>query len=166
MRQFATILLVLAGIVSLLPAPAFASCMAVDPRYEIHDNGTVIDKDTGLMWKRCVQGLSGRDCSAGEGKQLIRADAMNSARADEFIGFTDWRLPKIEELQSLVQECSDGATISHLAFPNTEPVTMHSVSGGMDYSTKNWIVDFGTGEKRAEDDNTERQVRIVRTVKE
>ncbi len=166
MRKISFPVLIFAmSMVSGVVTPVHADCNVDDSRYVVHDAGTVTDTATGLMWKRCVQGVSTDDCSVGAGKLLIRADAMNSARAEEFGDFTDWRLPKIEELQSLIVDCASGPTINHIAFPNTDGVTVHSVSGGMDYSTKNWIVDFGTGEISAADDNTERQVRVVRTVK-
>ncbi len=32
-------------------------------RFTLHDNGTVSDPVTGLMWKRSAEGQSGTDCS-------------------------------------------------------------------------------------------------------
>jgi hypothetical protein len=38
-----------------------------DSRYVNHDNGTVTDNQTNLMWKKCAHGLSGNDCSTCTG---------------------------------------------------------------------------------------------------
>ena len=46
------------------PTVSVADCKSGDPRYKVHDDGTVADTDSGLMWKRCVEGVSGNDCSS------------------------------------------------------------------------------------------------------
>jgi hypothetical protein len=155
-----TVLIILLGSVGTV----LADCSAADDRFVIHENSTVTDTRSGLMWKRCVQGKTTQDCSSGTADVFNRADGMNSARAEVFGGYDDWRLPKIEELESIVAICAVGPMINRVAFPNSDPVVIHSVSGGLDYGTKTRAVDFGDGSSLIEDDNLTRQVRVVRTV--
>ncbi len=59
-----------------------------------HGDGTVTDQSTGLTWSREDSGV-GMDWEA--------ALAWVQARNDEaYLGYTDWRLPNVKELQSLV----------------------------------------------------------------
>jgi hypothetical protein len=74
--------------------------------YIAYDNGTALDKKTGLLWMRCLVGQtwSGSTCS-GEGKEFNWEDAKK--QSDRFAGYSDWRIPTIEELRTLVY-CSSG----------------------------------------------------------
>ncbi len=60
------------------------------PHYVDNGDGTVTDLVTGLMWQ---QGYSGK---------MTYAEAAASAGDFEFAGYTDWRLPSIKELYSLI----------------------------------------------------------------
>jgi hypothetical protein len=54
-------------------------------------DGTITDNSTGLMWTQVDNGV-GLDWEA----------ALSYAEASEEAGFTDWRLPNVKELQSIV----------------------------------------------------------------
>ena len=54
-------------------------------------NGTISDTATGLMWMQ-----------DDNGESLNWAEALSYAEAKEFANYTDWRLPNIKELQSIV----------------------------------------------------------------
>ena len=73
----------------------------------IHDDGTVTDTKTGLMWKQ-----------QHESQQLNWDDAIQHASKSNFAGYNDWRLPTIQELKSLINE-KYTPTINPTAFPNT-----------------------------------------------
>jgi hypothetical protein len=60
------------------------------PHYVDNGDGTVTDLVTGLMWQ---QGYSGK---------MTYAEAAGSADAFELAGYTDWRLPTIKDLYSLI----------------------------------------------------------------
>lgn len=60
------------------------------PSYQDNGNGTVTDLVTGLMWQ---QGYSGK---MSQGEAAAGASSFNLA------GYTDWRLPTIKELYSLI----------------------------------------------------------------
>jgi hypothetical protein len=76
----------------------------VSGMFIIHDNGTVTDTRTGLMWKQ-----------DDEVTQLPWIDAIAYARTVNFAGYTDWRVPTIDELASIIDE-SYKPTIDPVAF--------------------------------------------------
>ncbi len=100
-------------------------------QYIDHGDGTITDTKTGLMWKRCSEGLSGVNCENGEAEEYKWEDAVKRFKNTEYAGHADWRLPTIDELKTLVYcskgrdkdgDCKDGSekpTINQQVFPNT-----------------------------------------------
>ncbi|RWX48208.1 SH3 domain-containing protein [Candidatus Electrothrix aarhusensis] len=102
-------------------------------QYIDHGDGTITDTKTGLMWKRCSEGLSGKNCEKGKAEEYTWNDAVKRFKNVDYAGYSDWRLPTIDELKSLVYcskgvkdkddgECNDGSerpTINQQVFPNT-----------------------------------------------
>lgn len=92
---------------------------APDTRYIIDTiKGTVLDRQTGLTWKRCVEGLSGPDCGAGPVTPLSWGPALNQAAGSDFAGYKDWRLPNAKELESLVEVACSYPALNATAFPS------------------------------------------------
>ena len=122
----ATLLLLAVGL------PARAACEAGNPNtsviestptadFTINGDGTVTHAKTGLMWKQCAEGLSGAGCAIGTATTVIWRDALNaanSANTGAFAGYSDWRLPNVKELQSIVEECGYRPNINQTVFPN------------------------------------------------
>ncbi|MCI5157131.1 MAG: DUF1566 domain-containing protein [Candidatus Electrothrix sp. AUS1_2] len=130
-------------------------------------NGTVTDSITGLMWKKCLEGLSGDNCESGTPEDYLtwldalqRPDAVNDAGG--FAGYRDWRLPNINELVSLVEEqCSDPA-INLNRFPNTPSSDVWSGSPHADLDNSSWCVSFSAGSFFAKPRRNNGTVRLVR----
>ncbi len=59
------------------------------PGYTDNDNGTITDNNTGLMWQKGI-------------KKITWADAASDAVLDGTGEYTDWRVPTIKELYSLI----------------------------------------------------------------
>ena len=79
------------------------------PRYRDNGDGTVTDLNTGLMW---VQ---------GRGAKLTCEDAIAGASACRAGGHSDWRMPTIKELYSLINftgECH-GPEVASKPFVDT-----------------------------------------------
>uniref|UniRef100_UPI004055CA12 caspase family protein n=1 Tax=Candidatus Electronema sp. TaxID=2698783 RepID=UPI004055CA12 len=76
-------------------------------QYIDHGDGTVTDTKSGLMWKRCPEGLSGVNCEQGKTEEYEWDDAVKRFKDVEYAGYADWRLPTIDELKTLVY-CSNG----------------------------------------------------------
>src|SRR5688572_25543171 len=105
---------------------------APSSRFQKHDNGTVTDRETGLMWRACVEGLKGKNCDKGKALELSWGGALSyvpSLNSGEgFAGHKDWRLPNIRELASLLElQCARPA-INLEIFPNTHPAHAWSSS--------------------------------------
>ena len=139
-------------------------------------DGTVTDTKTGLMWKRCSEGLSGMNCEEGKVKRYRWDDAVQRFKDVEYAGHADWRLPSIDELKTLVYctngvkdkddgRCNDGSkepTINQQAFPNTEAGRYWSSSPNAYYSGHAWLVSFSYGHSNFEDRGNHFAVRLVR----
>ncbi len=123
--------------------------------YAENDDGTVTDVKTHLMWMQCAQGQSGPQC---EGVVLqytwdlaMRIPETLNKRGG-FAGYTDWRLPTLQELQSLVRMDAH-PTMCLDAFPNAPEALFWSstqLHEGINEGEKNenalvWNVYFGSG---------------------
>ncbi|MCW5199319.1 DUF1566 domain-containing protein [Desulfobulbus sp. F1] len=126
------------------------------PTSSLTDNsdGTVTDSTTKLMWKKCLEGLSGSTCGTGVASTFTWQDALKQpGLVGNFAGQTGWRLPNIKELQSIVDETKSSPAINSTVFPNvpaasqvwsSSPYAAGVVSGGTTY-WKSWIVQFASG---------------------
>ena len=63
-----------------------------DPRFTDHQDGTVTDNRTGLMWTK----------NADMGGPKTWCDALSECESCKVGGYNDWRLPNVTELQSLI----------------------------------------------------------------
>ena len=73
------------------------------PRFTDNSNDTVTDNLTGLMWLKNAD--AGNDCAGSDVGTETWANALLSAAAcntASFAGHTDWRLPNLREMQSLI----------------------------------------------------------------
>ncbi|MCI5114030.1 MAG: DUF1566 domain-containing protein [Candidatus Electrothrix sp. AW1] len=127
------------------------SIPASTPDNQLVDNGdgTVTDSKTGLMWKQCLEGLSGSDCATGSAESFTWQEALQQPgvinHAGGFAGYTDWRLPNFNELISIVEEQCNAPAINLNRFPNTPGFHVWSGSPYAPYSDYAWLVNFNDG---------------------
>ena len=145
-----TLLVGLALALGLPSASSWGACTAGTPLANVveatptadftaNSDGTVFHLKTGLMWKRCAEGLSGAACGTGTATQMTWANALAAAVAANsanFAGHSDWRLPNIKELSSIVETCGSNPAINTALFPNTPntpntAVFWSATSGGL-----------------------------------
>ena len=91
-----------------------------NPRFITGTTGVVTDTLTGLMWMTNAD--AGNDCAGADTGTETWANALASAATCNggagYAGYTDWRLPNVRELQSLI----DYGRFSP-ALPNGHPFT-------------------------------------------
>jgi hypothetical protein len=106
---------------------------------DLFDNGdgTVTDNRTGLMWQKGEAGVMSWGEAIGQCNTLI---------LPPFNGYTDWRLPNIKELESLVDDTRYGPAIDTAYFPNaTSAEYWSSTSDTVNLCYGAWYVHFGDG---------------------
>ena len=101
---------------------ATTTVVASSAKFSDKGDGTVIDNVTGLMWMRCQYGQNwdGSTCSGTS----IRLAWIYASRLDgtvTFAGQSDWRLPNIRELSTLMQRLPNvSQAINGQVFPGND----------------------------------------------
>jgi len=140
-----------------IPATAPAS------RFIDLGNGTVMDWATGLQWKRCSEGQtwSGSTCT-GTASTHSWQEALQLAEGASELGLSDWRLPNIKELASVVELACADPTIDLAVFPGTPSSEFWSSSPLANLTDSAWFVNFSNGPARPVSKVSTLPVRLVR----
>lgn len=76
-------------------------------------DGTVTDPRSGLMWKRCVEGMGFFNGKCNGPPKLVKGvDAKDIAKDSRFLGYSDWRLPRHSDYLSISAYSKDCYQIS------------------------------------------------------
>jgi len=100
--------------------------------FKDNGDGTVTDNATGLMWMKVDSGK----LKTGKNKdgKLNWQEALNWAEKLEYAGHSDWRLPNVKELQSIVDYTRSPATTNSAAIePVFQTTAFIAESGKADY---------------------------------
>lgn len=116
-----------------------------DSIYTVPGDGTVTDARTGLVWKQCLEGQSGADCGTGSATNMTWAGALAHAESHSFAGQSDWRLPSVKELRSLVEDCRTLPSINDHVFKNAPSSYVWSGSPTVGSLNSARLVNFGNG---------------------
>lgn len=160
---------------SKLLEPLVAVVKEPMPEYIDNSDGTITDPKSRLMWKRCLEGLSGTNCEEGKVEKYTWDEAVKRFKHVEYAGHSDWRMPTIDELKTLLYcsqgkdkngDCNDGSerpTINKQAFPNAEAgYFVWSGSPNADGSDFAWYVYFNDGYSAYDSLDGGYAVRLVR----
>lgn len=154
--------------------------------YKINGNSTVADIERGLMWKQCQEGFSGERCETWSGhryvaftwdKALEHVQKLNANGG--FAGYSDWRIPTIDELSSHIRKScgnesrySSAPYLNQTLFPkfdsrygdwsNQQGEITRSLRGTYGTHKK---VNFKTGAVQVEADHNKVHLLLVRSVK-
>lgn len=127
-----TLFLSFLGFFTTVDAGQLCSSEEVGSAFELRDDGIAVDRQSGLMWMRCAFGqqwTAGR-CEHNAETFNWKEAQMEIVRFNEqggAYGYTDWRLPTIEELQSLVLPGCEEPALDTRVFPDA-PVTAYWTS--------------------------------------
>ncbi|MEI6746364.1 MAG: DUF1566 domain-containing protein, partial [Methylococcaceae bacterium] len=109
-------------------------------------DGTVTHTKTGLTWQRCAVGQTWNDGGC-DGKSTTYTQDKAMKLTSTLGGQTDWRLPSLRELQTIVDYSAYKPSTNVIVFPDAPSVqfwTTTQMAG--DYNTSYaWVVDFETG---------------------
>lgn len=137
-------------------------------QFVIHGDGTVTDVTTALMWKQCHEGLSDIECQVGAESLLSWSDALQQAdnlnNSGGYAGYTDWRVPNITELLTLVEEQCTQPAINALVFPATTTSFFWTSSPNLNNDDASWFVDFKFGSSGNVSRANRYPVRLVRSI--
>ena len=123
----------------------------------------VTDNLTGLMWKKCSEGqtASVSYCTGTPGTYTFAA-ALTRCGAQTYAGFSDWRLPNIRELFSIVNYAGPTPYIDKVMFPDTTGGWYWSSTSQMTNAYWSLTVYFGWGRASFDTKTTSDPVRCVR----
>ena len=118
-------------------------------------SGVVADSATGLAWQDDYSD------NGGDIKRATWQDALVYCEELSLGGKSDWRLPNIIELYSIVDRSKYNPTIS-LVFQNITSNPYWSSTTSASGSSNAWIVNFYNGNNNRHDKTNEYYVRCVR----
>lgn len=134
------------------------------------DGSEVTDQKTGLIWRRCAEGMNwdGATC-AGVASKFNHEAALGQATAQTAAAQTkdfriDWRLPNINELSSIADSSGSNPVIDPAAFPAT-PLSSSFWSASPVIGkppTRAWFVLSKDGDVDLKSGNDTAYVRLVR----
>jgi len=153
-------------VTSIKPAKSTANNGAlIDGRYLDNGDGTVTDQQTGLQWMRGCLGQSWKGTTCRSQAKTYNWDEANQvAKNISFAGYSDWRLPTIDELESIIEK-NNTPTINHEAFPNTSSTSaVWSSSPSPNGSNGAWCVHFYGGYVTGNYKYGDLHVRLVRSI--
>ena len=150
-------------------------------RYRDNGDGTITDKNNGLVWMRCSVGQTWRNNTCeGTASEHDWYEALQGNLGKNFGGYK-WRLPTAQELKT-IRLCSPGRvgtiggrsgkletclggyktpTINNTAFPNTYPSFFWSKSSFGSGSSVARGISFFTGSVTDKDRSEKQNVRLV-----
>lgn len=104
--------------------------MWINPRFNDNGNQTVTDNVTGLIWTKDVNLMKTRnptfdtDYTPGDGKVylIIALNYIKKLNTESYLGFNDWRLPNINELESIFnkQQSNNAGWLNTQGFINCQ----------------------------------------------
>jgi hypothetical protein len=140
----------------------------------------VVDEATQLMWEKGVERFRENGLMSAEEVQNRPEQRMSEVNRDRFAGFTDWRLPTVEEAMSLMmtkqQAAENMGALRLYLHPVFERVGTHCIwtSDWWEYRIDSghpvdpydcpWVVDFRKGECRLERRGSEADIKAVRSM--
>jgi len=138
-------------------------------RFQEHDDGTVTDSQSNLMWLRCSIGQewSGTDC-VGSAGEFSWSEAQELAKAENARGthfYSDWRLPKLQELATIAERQCRNPRINLALFPQTPAAAYWSLTlrPGADAQDSAFVLSFGAEGVGFERTDARHHVRLVRS---
>ncbi len=134
--------LFLTCLLSILPTAVLAQPYAISA-----DGSEVTDQKTGLIWRRCAEGMaySNGTCT-GTARLFTDQEAVTQGMTQASSTGIAWRLPNVRELASIVDKSLRNPSINSGAFPATPPHWFWTSTPFVDANNVGaWLVSFDNG---------------------
>jgi Protein of unknown function (DUF1566) len=123
-------------------ASIFAASLSAyaDTPFTLSPNGLeIVDTKTGLIWRRCAEGMSAVNNSClGTANRYTHEAALSHANSQ-----AGWRLPNIQELSSLIDINRQNPAVDTVAFPVTPVGEFWSSTPRRNNTAFGVLFDFG-----------------------
>ncbi len=123
---------------------------------KLFSSAIVMDSETNLMWQ---------DNSDAKVTKATWVEAKNYCEELNLAKYSDWRLPSIKELQSIVYVGRSTSVIKE-NFRNIAPDSYWSFSENASNSNYVWIVGFDIGATKYQAKQYKSNIRCVRDIKQ
>ena len=145
-------------LLGLIPCAATAQPFVVSA-----DGQEVTDSATGLIWRRCAEGMViSLGACTGTASTFSHELALTRARTEAIATGIAWRLPNVKELSSIVDISLSNPAIDATAFPATPADAFWSASPNVGIPSCAWIVYFINGGVGYNSRTSSSKVRLVR----
>lgn len=137
------------------------SVTATTEHLQDNQDGTISDPKTGLIWKKCSEGQqwdSTNNACNGSAAFFTWQQALQHAQEDN----TNWRLPNVKELNSIVESHCYTPAINLLTFPATASSGYWSSSPSTESANNAWMINFYYGGIYPSSKPNDFSIRLVR----
>ena len=134
-------------------------------RFKVSSPGTITDNKNKLVWLRCPLGMEwNKNSCAGKvlgytwNEAVVAADEVN---AEKVLGRNDWRLPTIDELNTIVERRCFKPAIDLAVFPYSPESGFWTDSSVEGVQPRVWLVHFLNGNQYIANKKQTWRVRLV-----
>ncbi len=113
--------------------------------YTDNGDGTVTDSTTNLVWQQCSMGQNADATCTGTATTANWQAVLEYCENLTLDGRTDWRLPSLLELESIMDKDKSNPAIDITVFPATVAGYYWSSSTYVGYPASAWSVYFDSG---------------------
>ena len=136
------------AVVDKAPAcPDVFANMPLSFKYLDNGNGTITDSETGHTWFRCSAGQVWSDGKC-KGRAIIRnfEEAQAWAEQAQIADMSNWRIPEIDEMTTIVEDDCRSPAVDTNAFPGIQAENYWSSEDNFWISSMAWSLFFYKGE--------------------
>lgn len=117
-------------------------------RFVINNDGTVSDSKTGLMWQTCSYGQTYNATTQSCDNTALKVtwqEALRAAVNNDVAEHSDWQVPNIKELASILEHSCVTPSINQTVFLGNKSENYWTSTSGISNKTATWVYQFDKG---------------------